>query len=378
MNITKIPVAYKLTNNSAIIWWETDSNNTAGHGVNVATPGTSESFIAATSTVVSEVAGQPRSTHYVQLNDLPENTMFTFRVVGPGFLAATQRSYTTHGSTTDLVLGVLNSPEGFFSSSYPQLQHTIEEMGEVGMYLSCGGIAKRWGNQSYEDWAAWYTAISASILDKGMLAAKGDDDYGVIANAMFPSSTRSYYAESIGRARIVVLDTTSSGRPSLTNVQRDWAINEFNSTAWKSASYRIILGHNPFRVSLWDQSKSFGNGTGTDRFLLTNLYPLVKQSGADLALFGQAHSYQRGAIESIYPDNEGQITYHLVCGGISPAHTVKAWTWGISDPPGIIIDSSDHHFVTISMTAEAMTVVCKNTSTGNEIDSFAVTPHTLF
>ena len=81
MNITKIPVAYKLTNNSAIIWWETDSNNTAGHGVNVATPGTSESFIAATSTVVSEVAGQPRSTHYVQLNDLPEITMLTFRVV---------------------------------------------------------------------------------------------------------------------------------------------------------------------------------------------------------------------------------------------------------------------------------------------------------
>jgi hypothetical protein len=155
-------------------------------------------------------------------------------------------------------------------------------------------------------------------------------------------------------------------------------MNQFNSSEWKDASYRVILVADPFRVSLWDQSKSFGAGTGTDRFLFDNLLPILRQSGADVVFTGRTHSYQRGTIESSYPGHEGQPTHLISCSGMAPAHTVQAWSWDISDPPSIVVSSSKYHVVSLDASDLSMSIQCKDSTTGEIIDEVEVPYHTLF
>lgn len=381
MNITKPPVAYRLSNTSAIIWWETDSTVTYGHGAMVVTTASAETFVDATTYLVVDSAGKPHCTHNIFLENLPAGALFSFAIVGPDFRASTYRSYVTPANNADVTFGVINSPEGYFGSAYPQLGHVLDKLGDVSAYLSCGNIAPKWDDATYEDWSEWYLSMRNYIDRCGMVVAKSSSDFGSVSAAMFPTfiANKSYYALTVGCTRIVVLDTSNAGRQGLADAsQKSWAINQFNSQDWKSASYRIVMASNPFRTTLWDQSRSFGAGTGTDRYLLDTLYPLIQQSGADLAIFGQVHSYQRGVIESIYPSNEGQITHYLACGGVAPAHTVRAWTWDISQPPGIIVDSSDYHYVKIAATSLSMTVTSYNSDTDAVIDTFEVAPHQLY
>lgn len=360
MNLLKSPVSYSITNNSAIIWWESDSADSAGHGVNLTLTGSDPVFVAAVTDVLTDSANVRHAAHRVFLRNLPEDSLLSVNVVGPGFLSAQQYSFRTLGATSPVTIGVLNNPEGYFTSSYPQLQYVLDKIGPVDYYLSCGGITSRSAEPSYEDWADWYQAVYPSLSGCGMISAKSSYDTGLLADAMFPTHMpgKTYFAASVGCVRIVVLDTTETGRQQLAGgAQLDWAINQFNSHDWKQAKYRVILTSDPFRVSLWDQTASFGRGTGTDRYLLGTLYPLLRESGADLVLVGKGHSYQRGAIASSYPYNDSLTTNYIMCAGMAPAHTVRPWQWKPSDAPGFIVDTPDYHYVTISADSDRKSVV---------------------
>lgn len=380
MNVTKNPLSYRLANDHGIIWWETDSVEGYGHGLEIEFPTIEPKFYPAQTNLLS-TSGRRISTHTVYLSDLPVDSLFSCRVVGPGYYGTQVTSFRTFGPASEVRFGVVNSVEGYYGTSSPYLQYALGKLGTVDRYLSCGNLTAPYDDITYEDWEAWYSASNIYVKDAPMLVAKSTNDAGLISDYMLPTHFpgKTFYAASVGCVRFVALDTSEGGRSSLFDgSQKYWALNEFNSAAWKSASYRVILASDPPRTTLWDQSKSYGKGTGTDRFLYTNLLPLVAQSGADLVIYGRVHSYQRGSMQSSYPNHEGAVMHHVACGGISPAHTVSAWEWKVSDPPGIFLSSSAYHYVNMVANPLSLTLTCRNMSTDEIIDEIQIEPHTLY
>lgn len=380
MNITKTPVSYRLANDHGIIWWESDSLENHGHGVELELSGSDPVFVAAKTTNLYTF-GRRLANHAVYLPNLPVDSLFSIRVVGPGFRSSTVSSFRTHGPESSLRIGIINSVEGYFGSISPGLGYALNKLGRTDRYFSCGGLVAPYDDITYEDWDAWYQASFNYLVDSPMLVAKSSNDAGLLSDIMMPASFpgKPFYAASIGPARVVALDTSTGGRTGLYDgSQKNWALNEFNSSDWKSAKYRIILASDPPRVTLWDQSKSYGQGTGTDRFLFKNLLPLVSQSGADLVIYGRCHSYQRGSMQSAYPNHEGSVIHHVACGGIAPAHTVSAWEWNTSEPPGIFVSSSAYHYVAVDLSPSGLSLTCRNMATDEMIDELQVEPHTLY
>jgi hypothetical protein len=380
MNITKPPVSYRMANDHGIIWWETDSTETYGHGVELELSGSDPVVVSAHTTNLSTF-GRKAAIHAVFLPDLHVDSLFSIRVIGPGFRSSVVNSFRTHGPESSIRIGIINSVEGYFGTSSPGLQYALDKIGGVDRYLSCGGLLAPYDDITYEDWDSWYKAAFNFLVDAPMLMAKSSNDAGLISEVMAPTHFpgKPFYAASVGPARLVALDTSTGGRTGLYDgAQRSWALNEFNSAEWKAAKYRIILASDPPRVTLWDQSKSYGQRTGTDRFLFKNLLPLVAQSGADLVIYGRCHSYQRGSMQSAYPNHESSVIHHVACGGIAPAHTVTAWQWGPNDPPGIFLSSSAYHYVTMDISPSGLSLSCRNMNTDELIDELQVEPHTLY
>ena len=379
MNIIRGPLLYRRSNTDAIVWWESDSTITYGHMLEIQEPASDPVIFSAKTNTVQTPNGKA-SFHRVHLSDLKTDSLISARVLGPDFRASIPATFRTFFESSEIRLGVISSSEGFFSPDYPGLRHILDQIGTVDGYLSCGGLATLSDKTDYTDWANWHDAVEPYVQFAPMLIAKASSDISALGDIACPTTfpDKRYFAVSLGAARIVVLDTTSGGRASLQGSQKAWAINEFNSQSWKNSKFRIILTSDPPRVTLWDQSKSYGNGTGTDRFLYRNLIPLIQQSGADLVLTGRCHSYQRGVMQSTYPNHEGMTTHYLAVGGSSPAHRIEAWQWSSSEPPGIFLSSSAYHYTIIDIKPSGLNLQVKDLQSSATIDEFSVEPHTLY
>ena len=370
MNITREPIVYFASNDSAILWWESDAEDTFGHGVTIYEPSAAARDVIATTTTVYSKDGR-RNVHKAVLQDLTEDSLVGYRPYGPGFISTKLYSIRTYGPSSSIRIGVLNSPEGFFSALNYGTQIVLDKL-EADHLLSCGNILGPVSSISYDSWMDWYDSIYERVSGIGMTIAKATNDVGIYSDLSLPASIDSatYFACSLAGVRIVVLDTSKYGRKSLLNQQRDWAMNQFASSDWKEANNRIILTSDPIKTSLWDLSQSYGDGKGVDKFLAKNLYPLIENSGADLVFTGRCHSYQRGVIPSKYPYLEGNPTHYITCGGMAPAHTIRAWN--DTSLFSYVVSSSSYHYVTIDVSTSGLTVTCKNTETGEILDQFDV------
>ncbi|TXH14529.1 MAG: hypothetical protein E6R03_09070 [Hyphomicrobiaceae bacterium] len=379
MNIIRGPLLYRRSNTDAIVWWESDSVVTYGHALEIQEPASDPVIYSAKTSTVQTPNGKA-SFHRVYLSSLEPDSLISARVVGPDFRASTPATFRTFGDLSEIQLGVVSSAEGFFAITYPGLAYILDKIGSVDGYLSCGGLVGLSDKPDYTDWANWHDAVSPFVSFAPMLVAKASTDISSLSDIACPTSfpDKRYFAVSLGAARVVVLDTTVGGRSSLDAAQKAWAINEFNSNTWKSAKFRIIMMSDPPRVTLWDQTRSYGGGTGTDRFLYRNLLPLIQQSGADFVMAGRCHSYQRGVMHSTYPNHEGMTTHYAAIGGSSPAHQIAAWQWSSSEPPGILLSSSAYHYAKLAIRPTGMVVSVYDLATSAVIDEFSVEPHTLY
>lgn len=379
--LTKAPIAYRLTNDSAIIWWETDKADPIYDGLYVTLPGEEEYFKKATATAsVVNTAGETAYVHHTYLPNLTPDSLLHVKVSGKDLLTPVATTFRTYADNLPVTFGVINNPSGFLGTDLPSLGYSIGKLATVDCYISCGNVTKAWGAANYEDYESWYSVMS-SVSGSGIIAARGDTDVGNFSNAMYPTTVqgKAYYSASVGPVRFMVLDVTQVGRISMRDgKQSSWAMNEIGSNEWKNAKYRIILMGSPFRTSYWNEGQMFaGRSTGTDLLLENLIYPILKRSGADIIIAG-GQSYQRGSMSSTYPNNQGGVTHHVVCGGSAPAHLDKRWSWDPPKDPGIVVETSDYHYVSISASTTGMTLSCLNAETDELIDYIAVSPHTLF
>lgn len=361
-----------LVNDRAILWWTTDSKTLDGHGLSVHVFGaeTSTNYPAKT-TFFEEADGTRAAMHQVEVSGLSDVGFISTQVYGPGFLETAIRTFHPPESTQDISLSVINSVNGNFT----ELQNLLDDADTDGV-ISCGGMMPL--SAGTEDWETFFDATYGffSSANAVLIGRAGADAVGVGQKLYRSTPTnKSYYSTNVGKIAIVVLDLTSSGRRSIADEQKAWAMNEFGSSFWKQASFRVILAGTPIRTALWDNSLSFGNGTGVDSYLHEHLLPLLKNSGADMVISGGAKSYQRGYLESSYQGNEGATISYIVCAGTSPHHNVVGWDFPPSDEPSIFVEYGGEHTVKLFTSGDLLSlhVVVE----GTIIDQHSVVAKTL-
>lgn len=374
MNILRQVSASLLSSSHAIFWWQTDSLETSSHGLNVQIFGSpTTTFYPAVTTRVVGSNGLRTSYHRVEVKDLTPGASVNVKVVGPSFLQTVGSSFYPRHQSDNLNIAVIGSSEGNVSG----LSDAISYDESVNSIISFGGFMPT-HIVSIEDVENFLDTVEDPLRDRSFVCATSTDatktDMSVFKT--FPASRR-YFTTTLGPVAIMCLDTSRSGRRSLSADQEAWASDVFSSTWWKSSSYRIVVSSAVFRTSIWDNSASFGNGTGVDSYLERKLLPLFKQSGASLIICGEAKSYQRGSVESTYPSVKGSTSNYITCGGIPPSHTNTAWDSQPEDEPSIFVEAARPHLVRLHVTTSTMTMSCVDVSNDTLIDSIVIPSSSL-
>ena len=377
------PAIYFLGNDEATVWWVTDTIEGGLNGLQAWSTGNPPVFWPSRiRTVEDEVTNSAIYSHSVRLTGLVQNGYQNFRIQAFNFLTAVPyvfRTYRNDGASVRL--GLWGNSEGNNTGSTPGLLDTLARLDArvVDGYLSVGSIV---GNGALVgDWKSWATATASRLVSKGLSLCRGETDgYGSVAKAMLPFPVYDdYFAVSIGLARVVGLNSVNRRNIRNPSAQTSWFLNtETPSNAWKTAQYRIVLVNQPYRTTWWRDSFDFGDATGTDQDLFRFLLPMLQASGADIVLQGRSRSYQRGVIDSTYPNNHHQIIHMVSGGGGAPKNQTRRWTWPPPNIPNILFDSNEYHGLVFDISSTRMSIECQGFESGTVLDSINIAPHTLF
>lgn len=377
MNLLKRPVPYNLGSNSMVLWWETDSGDVTGHGLNIQVSGGPAVFYAATTRVIPKFDGTNATSHFVVIMDLIQDSLTTVQVVGPGYIGTPLYTFEHVPVDEEVNFMVINDVEGNFD----ELDNVIaNKHTEANALLSCGDLLEPGEEHGYDEWSKIYSSLSTFLeSSKGTVFATTDLSKTIRGKHVFPTnpSRAPYFANTIGNVRVAALDTSSSGRKSLSagGNQLRWFLNEIKSDEWKGSDFRIILGSTPPTTSLWGNDGRYKDGK--DRFLDESISTMIKNSGSTLCIFGSGHSYQRGVYSSNYPGFEDMPVNYVICSGFNSPHINKVGNWSAYSEPSFIISSSDKHYVKLSVTQDAMTLVARELSNDALIDQISFSPRNL-
>lgn len=377
MQVLKRPIPYNLGSNSAVIWWETDSTKLTGHGLWVQRAGMDEVYYEATSKFFRRKDGTKVISHSIEVLDIAADTFTTLRVAGPGYLGTVSYSVGNAAADENLSFMVANSVEGNFAD----LDYLIaNKHTSTNAMISCGNLVDLAEKLDYVDWIKVYTSLSTSLESaKGVVLTPTEKGKTTAGKSLLPTSNNQspYFASTIGPCRFISLDTSNSGRRSLGagGSQVSWFLNEVKSNAWKSASFRIILGSVPPVTSLWSEDGTYLKGE--DRFLKSNLMPLIKVSGANMCIFGGGHSYQRGVIASGYKSFEDLPIHYVICSGFNSPHTKEVGDWKASSDPSFLVKSSDRHYVRMDVSLGTLTLIAREWTSDSIIDQLSLSARNL-
>lgn len=360
-----------------VVWWETDSGSVTGHGLNVQVSGSPSSFYAASTRVFQNQDGTNATSHFVDLTGLAQDSLTTVQVVGPGYLSTPTWTFEHVPADQELNFMVINDVEGNFED----LDYLIaNKHTNANAILSCGDLLTPGEQHDYYEWSRIYNSLSDFLeVSKGTVFATTEVSKTLRGSFIFPNTPNRapYFANTIGGVRVVSLDTSPSGRRSLSagGNQLRWFFNEIKSNSWKNANYRIILGSTPPTTSLWGDDGRYADGT--DRFLNNTVSSMIKNSGATLSIFGSGHSYQRGVYPSDYFSFEDLPVQYVICSGFNSPHINKVGNWSASSEPSFIVSSSDNHYVRLTVNSSALTLVAREWSSDALIDQISFSPRNL-
>jgi hypothetical protein len=377
MELLKRPVAFNLGSTSAILWWETDGVDVGGHGLNVTKDGSDAVFYAATTQSFQTPAGRQVLAHHVEVEDIPEESLFTVQVVSDNYLSTPTWSFSCPGTSDSLNFMILNGSEGNMAdlASVVSAKHT-----DGDSIISCGGLAEIAERPTYDDLIKVHDTLEDLLQTSlGTVIAPSETSESLTGTYVTPTSPdRSpYYAMTVGPVRFLCLDTTKSGRKTLASggKQVRWFLNQIQSSEWKNAGYRVILGSTPPCTSLWSIENKYENGK--DNFLEKSIVPLIKKSGATMAIFGEGHSYQRGVMVSTLESFEDNPTYYIVSSGFNSRHLERRGNWDSLKDPGFLIRSSALHYLKLQVTSTSATLIARETSNDAIIDQISFSYKTL-
>lgn len=377
------PLLYGLGNDQVIVWWQTDLQGAANRIVHWTGGGAPEMTVTAATSARIDAVGRPVFAHAARVRGLAPGKLHYFRVLGDELETATKVFSTYPDDGTAVRIGVFGASVGNAANTLPGLGYTVSTLRTLGVqgYLGTGGYVEE--GRHYSSWqAGWLSVMGTELRTRGFFGCRGTGDgEGDLGTAMLPlpGGSQDFAALTIGKARVLVLNSMPASRPGLApgGAQAEWLLHQAAlDPAWTSAAYRILIVHHPSRTTLWAPGQGYGTD-GTDEFLRRQLDPLLKVSGADVVLFGASRSYQRGSYLSTHPRSKHRI-HHIVTGGGGGAkHSQRSWEWDPPDDPGVLVDSSNYIVLVLDISGSLLTVEAYDMETAEVVDWVQVVPHSL-
>lgn len=115
---------------------------------------------------------------------------------------------------------------------------------------------------------------------------------------------QGWFAMTYGNTRFIGLDTCALYSPG--SPQYDWFLRELNSLEYRSATWHVVIFHEP--------AFTCTTGHGDNVTVQTRLVPLFEQYGVDVAFQGHSHAYERYFHNGIH--------YIVTGGGGGPLYTL--------------------------------------------------------
>jgi len=324
--ITKLPMLQTYRTGEVRVQWETDSNP----------PGTEHRLewgmaSPAESSVLAQATIQLSPSHFVHravATGLSAQTAYLYRVRSGAVVSATYSIRTAPLPATPFRVGFISDNQDqvgtpFLSVLTRLAARAPDAIGHAGDTVQNGDNLAEFESQWFAPWSA---APGNLGQDTPVLVARGSHDAETpqaMAYHWLPEGGFGWwYAETIGRARFLFLD---SNLPFVEQV--DWLRAELASPASRDADFRIAVFHKPPYTNLWDSP-----GYNGEPFVRDVWVPLLEQGNVDLVVSGHAHCYQRFALNG--------VTYAIVGGAGGALDTVpQSPPW-----PFIRVAQPVHHY----------------------------------
>jgi hypothetical protein len=167
-----------------------------------------------------------------------------------------------------------------------------------------------------------------------------------------------------GELYILFIDTELAIDPG--TMQGDCIAAALSSTEATTATFQAAAFHKPPRIEHW-----FGGAVAFIEemeapWIRETLEPMLEGLGVDIVFNGHNHLYAHT------PETAGGITW-VTTGGAGGDLDTDFFLWDVGDWPEIETTIHEHHFLSVSVASDAMTVSAIDAD-GVELHSFTVTP----
>lgn len=323
-SISKLPMLQTVRGSEMSLQWETDSDpNGTAHEIDWGLASTAENTSPSSATLALDAT---HFVHRVTLTGLQPETQYVYRVRS-GAASSAQFSFrTAPAADTSYKMAWLADTQGGVDvpAVLGQLfSHAADFVVFAGDSVNNGALFSHWDPQW---WVPWSDAGSMGQTTPVLVARGNHDGESPEAYAYhWLPGNGTYYAETVGRVRYVLVDSNTSQR---TAAQTAWLAQELASPEAQDADFLIVVFHIPPFTNLW--CTPTWNG---DAWVRSNWVPLFEQHGVDLVVNGHAHAYERGELNG--------VVYAIVGGAGSILDTEvppDPWPW-------IDVALSVHHFV---------------------------------
>jgi predicted phosphodiesterase len=217
-----------------------------------------------------------------------------------------------------MTFGVLGDTQelaaNFLINNTRLMEHNPELILHVGDLMTNGTDASQWNTQLCTPgrdmlrFAPMYTSFGNHEANSPNIRTFLPYPETMTGNPV--DSRGHYFTAQRGNAFFIMLDSQYAITPG--SPQYVWVVNVMASTAFKSATWKILCCHYPAYSDGWQ-------GYDGDYNMRTYLVPLMEQNGVDLYMKGHTHAYERGYLNGVT---------HIINGGGAAGNE----TWGRNWP----------------------------------------------
>lgn len=288
-SITKLPMLSTFRTDEVQLQWETDSDpGGTTHEVQWGLATTGENTTASFET---QQVAIDRFVHRARLVGLQPASQYVYRVESGAAQSAEFSFRTASLPDSPYKVAWISDNQGgaaFVDVLNRILPRGVDFIGHAGDTVEDGTLLQQWD----DDWFAPLTSAGNLAQTTPLLVTRGNHDgEGPAAYSyMWLPENGSYYAETIGRTRLIVLNTNVKGIP-----QTDWLETELSSAESQDADFVVVAFHKLPFTNLWCDTLGY-NG---DPWVRTNWVPLFELHGVDLVVSGHAHAYERGSLNGV-------------------------------------------------------------------------------
>ncbi len=333
--ITKGPYIQDVAPDSVMILWQTDvaAESVVQYGI-----GTPEAFTVADSSAAT--------LHRVTLSGLAPGVIYVYRATsGP---ASGTGTFRTAPAADQAFRFVVYGDTRTNTEVHRQVAAAITGSGpdivfHTGDLVGAGRTYGVWDTEFFDP-------AGGLMLNAPVVPVLGNHEYGGTGPLWFfyffdQPANEGWFALTHGNVRVVGLNTNVNYSPG--SAQYEWLVQEFQSAAYRSATWHIALFHHPPFTST--------TGHAEDATVRRHLVPLFEQYGMDAVFSGHNHIYERYLYNS--------VQYIVTGGGGAPLYALTA----DSVPPVRQFGLSAYHYCVVDVDPSAGTLTIAATDLSGQV-----------